>query len=201
MKEKVNIRFVVLLLIIVLVGAWRILTASSELSAWSNFSPIGAMALFGGSYFMQRYKSYLFPLLVLFLSDFVLMQTIYAQYGNGILYDQWYWTYGSFALMVLIGEVLIKKVSFKSVLMGSIAAGLVHYVFSNFGVWLKGGIDPVNGLPYTRDLGGLINCYIAAIPFFKNLLLGNMVFGALLFGGFELARSKFEILNSEIKQA
>ncbi len=200
MKEKVNIRFIVLLLIIILVGAWRVLTASSELSAWSNFSPIGAMALFGGSYFIQRYKSYIFPLLVLFLSDFVLMQTIYKQYGNGILYEQWYWTYGSFAIMVLLGEVIIKKVSWKSVLLGSLAAAFAHFVFSNFGVWLKGGIDPVSGMPYTKDLSGLLSCYVAAIPYFRNLLMGNVIFGTLLFGGFELAKNRYAVLNPTFKE-
>jgi len=201
MKEKVNIRFVVLLLIIIFVGVWRVLTASFELSAWSNFSPIGAMALFGGSYFMQKYKSYTFPLLVLFLSDFVLMQTIYKQYGNGFLYEQWYWTYGSFAVMVFIGDVLIKKVSWKSVLIGSLAAAFAHFIFSNFGVWLRGGIDPVTGLPYARDLSGVLSCYVAAIPYFRNLLMGNIIFGTLLFGGFEVAKSKFTVLNPTLKKA
>lgn len=195
MKDKINIRFIVLLVIITLVGAWRVLTSSTEVTAWSNFSPIGALALFGGSYFLQRYKSYTLPLLILLISDVILMQTIYAPFRSGILYEQWYWTYGSFAVMVLIGEVLVKKVSFKSVLLGSFVAAFAHFILSNFGVWLHGGLDLTTGLPYTRDFSGVLSCYVAAIPYFKNLFLGNIIFGGVLFGGFELAKQKFTVLK------
>lgn len=198
MKEKLNIRFIVLLLIISAVGLWRIISTTGELTEWANFSPIGALALFGGCYFMNRTKSYTFPLLILLLSDLVLMQTVYLEYRSGILYENWYWTYGSFAVMVLLGEVLLKKVSFKSVIMASFAAAFAHFVISNFGVWFWGGTNLFTGMPYTRDWSGLLNCYMAAIPYFKNTLLGNLIFGALLFGGFELAKMKFSVLRVDM---
>jgi len=37
----------------------------------------------------------------------------------------------------------------------------------------------------------LVDCYVAAIPFFRNMLLGNLLFSALLFGGFALAENRF----------
>ena len=198
MKNQINIRLIVLLLITFLLGAWRIVTATSEISEWANFSPIGAMALFAGTYFGDRYKSYLFPLLILLISDVVLMQTIYSEYSSGLLYEGWYWNYAGFAAMVFIAEIFKKKVSFKSVLTISILAGFVHFVLSNFGVWLSGGMDFSTGLPYAKNWSGLLNCYVAAIPFFKNLLLGNVVFGFLLFGGFELAQKRFISLRIKL---
>ena len=198
MKNQINIRFVVILLITTLLGTWRIITATSEVSEWANFSPIGAMALFGGTYFREKYKSYLFPLLILFISDVVLMQTLYAKYSSGLLYEGWHWTYGSFAAMVLIGELFKHKVSVKSVFTISILAALVHFILSNFGVWLKGGMDFSTGLPYAKNWSGLLNCYIAAIPYFRNLLLGNLFFGTILFGGFELAQRRFPSLRVQL---
>lgn len=194
MKKQINIRFIVLLSVITLMGVCRILQATTAISAWANFSPIGAMALFGGAYFSNKYKAYALPIFILFLSDFVLMNTIYAQYRTGWLYDDWYWTYGGFALMVVVGKILIRKASVRSVVIGSFAAAFVHFLLSNFGVWLYGG-SPLTGAMYTKDWSGLMSCYLAAIPFFKNLLMGNLVFGTILFGGFELAKSRFPVLR------
>jgi hypothetical protein len=34
------------------------------------------------------------------------------------------------------------------------------------------------------DISGLIACYVAALPFFTNSLLGDLWYATLLFGGF-----------------
>lgn len=195
MKSKINIRLVVLISITLLVGLWRVFITVGH-TPMSNFTPIGAMALFGGSYFISKGRAYLFPLLTLLISDVVLMQTIYAKHSTGFLYEGWYWTYFGFAIMVLIGEKLIKRVSLKNVIFGALLAGLAHFVIVNLGVWLRGGMDMTTGLPYTRDLTGLIKCYTLAIPFFKNMLAANLIYGTILFGGYELAKARFTILKS-----
>ncbi len=195
MKKKIDIRFIVLLAIVLAVGLWRIVSTGSELSKWANFTPIGAMALFAGTFFTSRVKSYLTPILILLISDVVLMLTIFAPYRSGLLYSGWYWTYGSFALMVWVGERLKHGSSLRSVVLGSILAGSFHYVITNFGVWLGGGIDLTTGLPYTRDWAGFLKCYVLALPYFKNLLLGNLIFGTFLFGGFEVAQKTFPVLR------
>jgi hypothetical protein len=61
---KINIRFVVLLAFILLAGLIR-LTCSFSANPIMNFTPLGAMALFGGAYFKDRWKSYILPLLTL----------------------------------------------------------------------------------------------------------------------------------------
>lgn len=194
MKDKINIRFAVVLLTTQLIGLFRIISQSGHIP-FSNFTPIGAMALFGGAYFANKGRAYLWPLLTLFISDVVLMQTVYSKHSSGVLYSGWYWTYIAFALMVLIGNTLIKKVNIKNVLLSSLLAGLVHFIITDFGVWIGGGKDLTTGLPYTRDLAGLIKCYIMALPFFKNLLIANVLFGSILFGGYELAKRKYYVLE------
>ena len=171
-KEKIEIRFVVLIAITALIGLWRILQATDEVSAMANFTPIGAMALFGGAYFTSKRKAFLFPILTLLISDLVMMQTVYAKYNQGmLLYSGW--NYGAFALMVFIGQGMIKKVNLKNVVFSGLLAAIAHFIISDFGVWLGGGIDMTTGLPFTKDLSGLMSCYIHAIPFLKNMIAGN----------------------------
>ena len=97
--------------------------------------------------------------------------------------------------MVYLGTDFLKKVSFKSVVLSGFLAALSHYIIVDFGVWLAGGLDITTGLPYTRDLTGLLKCYVLALPFFKHMLAGNLIYGALLFGGYELAKYRFPILE------
>jgi hypothetical protein len=40
---------------------------------------------------------------------------------------------------------------------------------------------------YPLTAGGLVACYVAAIPFFQNTLAGDLFYSGLLFGGFALA--------------
>jgi hypothetical protein len=178
-----------------LIGLWRIVTATTDVSTWLGFSPLGAMALFGGAYFSKRYQSYLFPILILLVSDLILMNTMYSQYASGWLYDGWYWTYGSFALMVALGTLMRNRITIKNFFFTGISAGLIHFILSNFGVWLGGGIDPVTGQLFTRDLSGVLACYAAGIPYFKTLVMGNLFFGVIFFGGFEWAQRKIKVLQ------
>ena len=194
MKSKINVRLVVLIAISAAIGFWRICLTDSSLSEWANFTPIGALALFGGTYFVQKSKAFIFPLLMLFLSDVILMQTVYAEHRSGLLYGGWAWTYVSFIIMVLIGILVNKKVSIGSFLISAFAAGFGHFLISNFGVWLGGGMNLATGLPYSRDVTGLTTCYVMAIPYFKSMLLGNLIYGAVFFGMFELLKAKYPVV-------
>jgi hypothetical protein len=57
-------------------------------------------------------------------------------------------------------------------------------------VWLAGGL-------YPRTLSGLTACYVAAIPFFRNSIVGDLLYSAALFGGFALAQRRFAVLREE----
>lgn len=195
--KSLNPRLGVLLLFIFAAGLIRVL-AGGQVTPFSNISPIGAMALFGGAYFSSKGKSYGFPLLTLFLSDVIMMQLFYREYTQGLLYSGWIWTYISFAAMVLVGQLIIKKVSAGSVILAAAAAALTHWLIADFGVWLGGGTDITTGQPYTRDIAGLIKCYTLAIPYMKNMLIGNLIYGAIFFGGFEIAQRRFPALAVKI---
>ena len=93
------------------------------------------------------------------------------------------WIYGSIATIVIIGMILLRKVNLPRVIGSSLLASLAFFLISNFGVWLSDHDYPINA-------AGLLLCYEMAIPFFKNTLMGDLVYSAVLFGGFEFALSR-----------
>lgn len=194
-------RFFVLLLFILTAGVLRI-TAAGQITPFSNFSPVGAMALFGGAYFADKWKSFVFPLLTLFLSDVIMMQTIYRSYGDGaLLFEGWYWVYLGFAAMVLIGQVVIRKVRVTNVLIACVLAAVAHWLLSDFGTWMSStSYDVTTGQPYTKDWQGLIRCYTLGLPFLKNTLLSNVVYSGIFFGLFELMQRNIPALAYQNKQ-
>ncbi|MFC1630124.1 DUF6580 family putative transport protein [Patescibacteria group bacterium] len=50
---------------------------------------------------------------------------------------------------------------------------------TNFAVWI---FTPW----YQKTLSGIIQCYVMALPFFRNTLLGNMFYVSIFFGIYEL---------------
>ena len=119
-----------------------------------NFSPLTAIALFGGLNFNNKKIAFVIPLLILIISDFFLgFSSI-----NIIVYI-------SFILVVFIGT-RIKKISLQNILLSS----FIFFLVSNFGVWIIG---------YPITLDGLILCYTMAIPFFGYSIAGDIFFGFL----------------------
>ena len=155
-----------------------------------NFSPIEAVALFGGAYFAKRHWALLVPLMAMFASARVL----------GLLNGGIYWSYfasagyllvyACIALSTVLGFGLRGKVGAGRVLAYSLAGSLLFFVVTNFGVWLSGSM-------YPKNLGGLVAAYVAGIPFFQWTVLGTLFYSALLFGGFELLRSRVPALRPQ----
>jgi len=181
--QKINTRTIVLILMIVAAAAMRLLSYKYPYIL-SNFTPVGAIALFGGAYFTDKWKAYAVVLITLFASD-VLIDYLYSSkwvlwYGNS------FWTYLSFAIMVFIGT-FIKNVNIASVGIASLVSVAVHWLLIDL-PWLYGTL-------YPHTLAGYGKSLVAAIPFERNMVLGDIVFCAILFGGFELAKRRYDILR------
>ena len=162
---------------------------SDEISPLANFSPVGAMAVFGGAYFDKRIKAFAFPILMLFLSDLILHQTVYKNIGNGFLYNGWYWVYGSFALMVVAGRLILKTFSFGRFLLSAFICIVIHWIGTDLGVW-------IGSKKYAQDPGGFMNCLADAIPFEWRFMAGTVVYGIVLFGLFEWMQRRFPSLQT-----
>lgn len=135
-----------------------------------NFTPIAAIALFGGTYLSRRTALFV-PLLIMAISDLFLG-----------LHPLMLFTWGSFLLTGIIGLWLKNHKTVPNTLGAAISSSLLFFIVTNFGVWAL----PNSWYPHTWQ--GLINCYIMAIPFFKNTLLGDLFYVGVLFGLYELAQ-------------
>jgi len=155
-----------------------------------NFSPVEAIALFGGAYFASRQWALVVPLVVMFLSDLAL-----GLVHGGIYFDYFtsagFWlVYACIALSTVLGFGLRGKVSGGRVLGYSLAGSVLFFIVTNFGAWL--------GAPmYPQTMVGLGAAYVAGIPFFQWTVLGTLFYSALLFGGFALLRHKLPALRAQ----
>lgn len=144
-----------------------------------NFSPLAAMALFGGATFAGKRAAFLVPFAGLFLSDLVL--GFYAITPV---------VYASFALIVCLGFWVRRHPSAGRIAGAAVASAILFFVITNFGVW---AIDHL----YPKTPAGLAACYTAAIPFFRNTLLSNLLYSGVLFGGLWLAENRFVWLREQ----
>ena len=162
---------------IVLAGMILGAAASRWIPHPPNLTPIAAIGLFGGAQFGDKRVAFLVPLAGLFLSDLAL--GFYAITAV---------VYASFALTVCLGFWVRRRRSVRRISLGVLAGAILFFALTNFGFW---AIDN----SYPKTLAGLIDCYVAGIPFFRNMLLGDLLYSTLLFGGFALAESRFILLR------
>ncbi len=144
-----------------------------------NFTPIAAIALFGGAYFSKKSVAFLVPLMAMGIADLFI---------GGYDIISMLAVYSSFVLAVVIGLQIGRKVTFTRVAVGAVTSSVVFFVVTNFATWLGGFCG------YPMTMGGLLLCYEMAIPFFRNEFLGTLVYTGVLFGAFELAKRRFPAL-------
>ncbi len=179
-NTTINSRLAVLASIIVAGALMRLIPH------WPNFTPIAAMALFGGAYIGKKALAFIIPLAAMFLSDLVL----------GFHADMLA-VYIAFTATVLIGFAISKKVSFGSVVLGSLSASVLFFLITNFSAWLS--------IPfYTKDFAGLITAYTAGLAFFNNGsmgisfflndVVGTLFFSGVFFGAFSFVKQRFPSL-------
>lgn len=168
--KRINPRIIFILSIIGFGAIMRLLPH------WPNFTPIAAMALFGGAYLKKKHLAFLIPFAALLLSD--------AFLG----FHKWMIAvYISFALVVSIGMLLRTRVKGGTVILASLVSSVLFFVITNFAVWI--------GSPYyPQNIAGLMQSYTAGLPFLYNGLLGDLFYSTLFFGAFYFARLRFPAL-------
>lgn len=131
-----------------------------------NFTPVTAIALFGGLYISNKILAYGLPLIIMFISD------IFLGFSSITLF-----VYSGFMLVTLIGT-LRKKPNILTIFMGSLS----FFIVTNFGVWLLG---------YPKTWTGLVECYTLALPFFRNSLLGDFFYSGVMIIGFNFIQKHY----------
>jgi hypothetical protein len=188
--QKLNTRNIVLALIVILMAIFRLLTFKYQ--SWSNFTPVGAVAIFSGVYFTDKWKAYAIILLTFVVSDVIINHAYTGVWSFWSAYT--FWNCVCFSIIVFIGSV-IKKINFASALLIILAPVMIHWLIMDL-PWVNGTL-----YLYPKTLAGYGAALVAAIPFERNMLFGDLLFGAVLFGGFELAKTKYSSLRSTVKLA
>ncbi|MCG3205232.1 MAG: hypothetical protein KCHDKBKB_01951 [Elusimicrobia bacterium] len=142
-----------------------------------NATPVMAIALFSGAHLRNKWFAAFLPLFAMFVSDIFIG-----------FYPTWPVTYICIAFVALLGWRLQNNKSITRVAFASLAGSMVFFLVTNFVCWLT--------MPeYSKDMSGFFLCYVRAVPFFRNALLGDMIFTAILFGSFSFGEKKFPVLR------
>lgn len=153
-----------------------------------NFSPIGAMALFGAATVRSRFAAFLIPFAAMLLSDMVI--------GFHVLMPV---VYACFAFYVVLGFWLQSRRTVLPIAGAALLGATVFYIVSNYANWYVFSQPPYDALPgsFPHTFTGLIASYVSAIPYFGYWILGDAVYCTLLFGGLALAESKWPALRTQ----
>jgi len=133
-----------------------------------NFTPVIALSFFLGAYLKDLRLAIAIPLIGMFLSDVIIG-----------LYPSMWVVYLTLVGIVLFGWKLDRPHMVQRVSL-VLTCSIIFYLTTNFAVW---AMTPM----YTKDLAGLLQCYWAAIPFFRNAILGDLCYATILFGSVHLA--------------
>lgn len=130
-----------------------------------NVTAITALALLGGAWISPRGLAVVLPVLALWISDLVL------GFHSTMLF-----VYLATAIIALVATFGLKSApSGGKLAIGSVCASLFFFVVTNFGVWMMDSL-------YPKTAAGLAECYIIALPFLGNQVLGDLFYTAVLFG-------------------
>ncbi|HOW32156.1 MAG TPA: hypothetical protein PLP88_11350 [Bacteroidales bacterium] len=171
MKDKKVSQSLYLVISLIVAGALMRL-----IPHWPNFTPIAAIALFGGTYIRRKELAIVIPLAALFLSDLLLgfHSTMIA-------------VYASFVLIATLGFLVRRNPSVINITGFSLASSVLFFLITNFAVWYSGLV------PYSRDAAGLITAYVAGLPFLWNGMLGDLFYNGLLFGALYLINNRISL--------
>jgi hypothetical protein len=156
---RINARFLSLAALIFAAALLRLVPHPA------NFTPIAAIALFGASRFEGRWTAVLAPFAALLLSDLILG-----------FHSQMPAVYFAFFLVVVLGFVFVRDTRSVPAIAGtSLLGSMVFFFVTNFSVWAQ-----IEMYPKTAE--GLTACFIAALPFLRNSIAGDLMFTGVLFG-------------------
>jgi hypothetical protein len=148
----------------------RFLLASNVIAnPWWNFTPVAASLLFFGAYRSKR--EWIVPVIAFAAADIVLTKFVYHY---ALTLETFVSTLFYVAALGL-GLLLQKKQTALRIAGASLAGSFTFFVISNFAVWVA--YDT-----YAHTLAGLLQCYIAAIPFYRNNVAADLVYSAVMFG-------------------
>jgi hypothetical protein len=138
------------------------------LHGW-NFVPMGAVALYAGARLPRRW-AWAVPVVAMAIPDLIL------DYGTERPELARWTIYATFAGTTLLGRLANRpRVGPYLLPLLSLGASMVFFVTSNLATWAE-------GLIYPLTFAGLVDCFVLAIPFYKNTVIADLLGTAIFFG-------------------
>ena len=132
-----------------------------------NMTAVSAMALFAGSMWGLSVATFLIPMAIMSLTDLV--------FG---LHPTMTYVYGSFVAISLLGALFLRERRGVKVVAFSLLSSALFFAITNLGYWAEGGF-------YPHNFSGLVECYVAGLPFVKNQVVGDLMYSAILFAAYD----------------
>ena len=158
-KKNTMIKIISLTMgLVVLAVVWRILNNKYQIAP--NLEIITAVSVIAAIVINWR-AALIVPITSMVVSDIFI--------GNSSIFI---FTWGAFAIIGL-GATFLRKFSDKPKLqilysLGfAVASSFTFFVITNFGVCLQGW--------YPATIAGLVNCFVMAVPFYRTMLIGNII--------------------------
>lgn len=173
MNTKIVKNIVFISVLITAAIVWRILNSKYQFAP--NLEIVTAVTVLAAVAINWR-AAIIVPVISMMISDIII--------GNSSIFM---FTWGSFAL-IGCGSILLKKLNNKpkSQIISSIGFATVSsfffFVITNFGVWIQGW--------YPATFTGLINSYTMAIPFYRTMLIGNLILVPVVVSIWQLVKSR-----------
>ena len=137
-----------------------------------NFTPVAASALFASFLLGSGILAAAVPIVALAISDLVI-----GAYDWRIMVV----VYSSLAVPVLFGRYVRGHLGAARILTSVLAASIIFFLTTNFAVWYYESL-------YTRDVRGMVQCYMSALPFFRNTVAGDLFWSSILFTSYAVVR-------------
>jgi hypothetical protein len=147
--------------------------AARSLPHAPNFTPLAATALFAASVLRVRALAVLVPVAVMMLGDAAL--GFYDWQVMAVVY-------GTLALPAGLASLSSRPRQPRVIVLILLSSSLTFFLVTNFAVW---AFSPM----YAANAAGLIKCYVAALPFLRNMVAGDLFWALVLFGSYCLLQN------------
>ncbi len=144
-----------------------------------NFTPIISVAILCGIIFETLLISVIVLIGSMFISDLII------GLHSGIMHI--------YICLIFISYLFFKfskKINYKNLIFYSFLGSIIFFLYSNFIVWISSGL-------YSKDLKGILECYILAIPFFSNTLFSTIFYSYITFIAINFIKNDFNLVMSK----
>jgi hypothetical protein len=138
-----------------------------------DFTPVAATALFAASVLRVRAWSVIVPIAAMMLGDAML-----GFYDLRVMAV----VYGALALPACAASLSGRLRRPRLIVPMLLSSSLIFFLVTNFAAWAFGPI-------YAANAAGLVKCYIAGLPFLRNMAESDLFWGLVLFGGYWLLQN------------